>query len=584
LVSDASISLGLAAAVVMLAFAGNYLSKKTKIPDTLILIFVGFLIGPIFGIFNEASISAAAPIIITFSVTVIAFNGGLTTNLFHAAQESPRALKLTMLTMIATLFFLTLFIYFFLGWPLFESLLLASVLGGSGPPIVLGFFTRASVPARVNTILSIESAFSDVVTIAIATAMLMVYTTSSISGTEEAVRLIVGGLTSGGVLGFGAGIVWLRLLKNKVTGSNRDILTLFAAFGIFSISELSGGNGAISVLIFGLILGNGKSISRILRMGWASQVDAASWRFHGQISFMVKAFLFVYLGMSTSLIQPDVLIFAIILTIILLIIRYLSVFITSLNEPLLSLDRGLLAIIFPRGFATGVLSQVIAHSGIPEGNVFSDIAVYVLIISITVSSFGTHITKVKPPKFIVDRGSKVTKKISKKKNNVQNNHHLPILHQREGEYVELYEFKKILLRALLNDEFKEEWSSKPKSIRLTINPKLPNLAPDFFIQTKSSQIVIEATPLTPYGGIINKEILIELHRMISMYKKIGYKNEVRFVFDSISVLKNLKIFRNIQEYYNRTKKDRQFTVTLYLLDPKKEKITPVSNLLKLVHQ
>lgn len=48
--------------IISLGFIGNYLFKRKGIPDNLILIFLGLLLGPVFHLVEPSSFAGIAPI------------------------------------------------------------------------------------------------------------------------------------------------------------------------------------------------------------------------------------------------------------------------------------------------------------------------------------------------------------------------------------------------------------------------------------------------------------------------------------------------------------------------------------------
>jgi len=70
-------------AVLILGFIASLIFERTKVPDVIILIFVGMIFGPVLNIVRvEGLISVLAPYIGTLALIIILFDGGLNLNLF----------------------------------------------------------------------------------------------------------------------------------------------------------------------------------------------------------------------------------------------------------------------------------------------------------------------------------------------------------------------------------------------------------------------------------------------------------------------------------------------------------------------
>ncbi len=76
-------------------------------------------------------------------------------------------------------------------------------------------------------------------------------------------------------------------------------------------SEALRGSGALTVLALGIILGNDKDIFRLLRMSPStasfSEVKDHLMHLQGEISFILRTFFFVLLGLMFDMSQPSLL-------------------------------------------------------------------------------------------------------------------------------------------------------------------------------------------------------------------------------------------------------------------------------------
>ncbi|MCP8307120.1 MAG: cation:proton antiporter [archaeon] len=77
--------------IVIIGFLGSYLFRKTGIPDVIILILLGALVGPVLNLVERSVLISVAPIFAALAITVILFDGGLNLNLYLVLKESPRA-------------------------------------------------------------------------------------------------------------------------------------------------------------------------------------------------------------------------------------------------------------------------------------------------------------------------------------------------------------------------------------------------------------------------------------------------------------------------------------------------------------
>src|SRR4030065_116516 len=86
--------LGFVGILLIIGFLADYLFRKTSFPDILILIALGYLIGPVFHIVNPSEIAPASQVIASLALVVILFNGGLDLEFAKVLSCAPRALIL----------------------------------------------------------------------------------------------------------------------------------------------------------------------------------------------------------------------------------------------------------------------------------------------------------------------------------------------------------------------------------------------------------------------------------------------------------------------------------------------------------
>ena len=85
--------------LIALGSIGHWLFRRSGIPDVLVLVFAGFLLGPIWHVIDPAQVQPAAPLLSALALVVIVFDGGLGLNLFKVLGESGKGLLLAVLGM-----------------------------------------------------------------------------------------------------------------------------------------------------------------------------------------------------------------------------------------------------------------------------------------------------------------------------------------------------------------------------------------------------------------------------------------------------------------------------------------------------
>ncbi len=375
------------ALVILLGFAGNFFFQKTMIPDIIWLVLLGIFLGPVFNVIDPSMFAAAIPFFTSLAIMIILFEGGLNTNIFMLIRESPRSILLATMTILLSMAAAGFFMMYAFEWPLLNGVLLGAILGGSSSPIIFSITSKVKADEKVKTLLNIESTLTDALCIilAIVVAELIVYGTYV--PTEIANR-ILGSFSIGAILGFATGIVAIFLLTTFKRKPFEYMLTLALLLLLYSFTESVGGSGAIAALIFGVVIANPLNISKMLKIRRKIIIDKNVQRFHREVAFLIRTFFFVYLGVLLTVGSLNIIIFGIILTVALLVMRFLAVYASTIKAGIFSAEKKLMSALIPRGLAAAVLTQIPLNYGIANAETYTDLIIIVIITSIVITTVG----------------------------------------------------------------------------------------------------------------------------------------------------------------------------------------------------
>ena len=248
---------GLIGILLIIGFLADFLFKKTNFPDILILLALGFLIGPVFKIIDPSQIAPFSQLIASLALVVIIFNAGIEFEFTRVLSSAPRTLILVLLGVAFSIAAVAAPAYYFFNWNLLDSILLGTIVGGTSSSIVMPLVSRARVPEQVSSLLSLESVLNSPVVIVIALVLL-----KSIVAGEAGVALSTVGvdILTQFLLGLSIGVIvglfWLWILTLLQNEDYNDILTLAVVLLLYFAVEKINGSGVIFALVFGLILGN----------------------------------------------------------------------------------------------------------------------------------------------------------------------------------------------------------------------------------------------------------------------------------------------------------------------------------------
>ena len=231
----------------------NWFFSVTKIPDLLILVFAGFLLGPVFGILQPEYFGRFGDLISTLALVVILYEGGLNLSTKDLMSSSLPAMGLSILGIgLTCLFgFLACYVIGMQDWQ--TSLLVAIGVGSTSSAIVIPMVKQLSLQPRTKIILSLESAFTDVLAIVIFLVLVDGFASGEVS--VQKILLGIGPKTlMAGFFGFISALIWAvfkqkfpNLIPKAFAGEAWALLT-------YGCIELLGLNGAIGVLSLGFTL------------------------------------------------------------------------------------------------------------------------------------------------------------------------------------------------------------------------------------------------------------------------------------------------------------------------------------------
>lgn len=380
-----------AAIIIILGFLGEEFFNRTSIPDSILLLLFGVLLGPVFQLFAHDELLAITPYFAALALIIILFDGGLNMDIREAVKNSPRALILAIIGWILNVIVTAAFTKVILGWRLLDGLLLGSIVGGGSSIIVIALIRKLKVTEKIETVLSLESILTDVLcTVGAFTAInILLSGQVSIGAALGSVGIAFG---VGILVGLGFGVAWLVILERIKGKPNAYMLTLAMLFLTYVVATNLNGNGALSALFFGLIIGNSRPIAKQLKFRTTISIDNNVRDFHSQISFLIRSFFFVFTGLLFSFSSYFSVFFGLLLSVTFLGIRFVVVKIAAVKSELHEYEN-LMTIMFPRGLAAAVLASLPLTMLGSSYQIFPEIAFIVIITTIIITTVGVAAIK-----------------------------------------------------------------------------------------------------------------------------------------------------------------------------------------------
>jgi cell volume regulation protein A len=416
-------------AIIFIGFFATLIFERTRVPDLLILVILGLILGPVaiayFGVelVPRNLLETVMPYFAALALVIILFDGGLNLNFDLVLRKINIAFIHTLVGFILTVISVAVVANVILGYPFIIGILLGAVLGGVSGAVIITLVRRMTMDEETQTVLTLESVLTDVLCIIVALALV-----EFIIGTDnptEAVTNLFAGFSIAFLVALFFGIFWLRILKRLYGKPFSFMITIAALFILYGFVELVGGSGAMAALIFGLVLGNKDEIARMFKIKTKFVLDERIKQFHSELSFVVRTFFFVFLGlvftlslsghMDVETIVPGLdafnntatlfLIGVVLIFLALMAVRYITTSITVRIHPESRDDKFAIWLMMGRGLAAAVLASLpFTISAFKEGtsyyammspykDQFLNIAFLIIVISVVVTTLGVILSE-----------------------------------------------------------------------------------------------------------------------------------------------------------------------------------------------
>lgn len=388
----------------ILIFLAHFFTKffeKTRIPDVLMLVVIGLIIGPGLQLVSSKSFGQVGHIFSVIALIIILFESGLGLTFSNLKKSAFRGMKLATVNFAATLIVITSLSMWVYNMRLIEGLILSSILAATSAAVVIPMIDKLKLAQGTKTALIIESTFSDVLCIVMTLGFMQM-----LKYNEMRITMMIGGLISSfllaALIGATAAIFWSNLLSKVRRLDNNIFLTPAFVFVIYSLSEMLGYSGPISALAFGIMLGNIEILHQIpffdnfpvLKPIQLSYIEKS---FFGEAVFLLKTFFFVYIGLSIQMTHFSVVLAGFIFSVVLYFIRVPVVKLAT-ERMVTQFDSIISSIMVPKGLVSAVLVAVVVQTKINNAAIMEELTYSIILFTIvftTILVFTIEKTKVK---------------------------------------------------------------------------------------------------------------------------------------------------------------------------------------------
>lgn len=373
----------------------NRIFSYTKIPNALLFIVFGIIIGPVLKVVVPEDFGKMGAIFAAVTLILLLYESGTNLNVGASRRAFGPSLLLTLINFVTSATVASAVAYlFFEEMEVISALFFGVIVAGTSSAIVIPMLQQIKADEGTSTYLVLESALSDVLCLVVGLALFDSLAVGSIDigsigGTIARAFFIAT------FIGLLFGYIWSVALNLLRGFQNHILINLGMLFIIYGISEYFGLNGGIASLSFGFALGNSYLLPHgLYNEQWKPKPLLREEKIlFSELVFVLATFFFVYVGINIVFSYPSIYIAALLIVIIILLLRPLGVkfSIWSKHSPR---DLAVMSVMSPKGIVPAILAALPLQLGlsrdseflISQGHIIQNLTFSVILVSIVICS------------------------------------------------------------------------------------------------------------------------------------------------------------------------------------------------------
>ncbi|ADI37881.1 putative integral membrane protein [Waddlia chondrophila 2032/99] len=375
--------------ILIVGLLSTWIAELIHIPNILLMLLMGFLVGPITGLINPQELFGDLLLpIVSLSVAIILFEGGLSLEIRKVKKIGPIVMRLVIFSTLLGIVLAGIFLQHYAKFSYEYAVLLASILVITGPTVIIPLLQQLHIKEPARSILRWEGIIIDPIGAITAVLIFEAFFKTSHSPTET----FAIGLSLSILIGVGLGVLCaflfiLALKRYLIPDILHNSVVLLLLIFAYSISNyIQTDSGLVTATVMGFTLANQKNLSvkHIVE-------------FKESLRVILIAFLFITLAAS---IDPQVVLKywkeSLMITLFLLfIVRPLVVFISTFGSQLSWREKTLMIIVAPRGIVSASVASLfaleLAELGFKETAWLTSIVFSVIALTVCFCAIGTFV-------------------------------------------------------------------------------------------------------------------------------------------------------------------------------------------------
>ncbi len=374
--------------------AVGVLARKLRVPDVVVFLLTGLVLGPVAGAVNIAADSALNQIVLIFGACYILFDGGASLRLAILKEVWITIVVLATVGVLITAAITGIAAHWLLGIALMPALLLGSAIASTDPATLVPVFRQVKIKDRVAQTVMAESAFNDA-TGAITTFAVLAIAMGQAGFSPGAALLDLAqqagfGFLVGGALGYAAAL----LIAHERVGFLQEyapVVSLMAVIGAYLGADGLHASGFMAVFVFGIVIGNKDAFGFSMSAREQEKLDD----FVATTALVMRMFIFILLGTQVDFalmdryLAPGV---ALVL-VFMLVARPVTVFLCAAPDRRVKWStKEMLFMSWTRetGVIPGALAGLLMGMGAPEAKVIASVTFIAILMTILIQATTTR--------------------------------------------------------------------------------------------------------------------------------------------------------------------------------------------------
>lgn len=285
----------LLALVILAGLVFTKVSEKIKIPDVVLYIFAGILLGPhLLNWINIETYPVENQLILSFGAAYILYDGGREIELSVLNKVKWSVGLLSTVGVVISTAVVGFFAQKFFGIPMIYALLMGAVIASTDPSVLVPLFKKMRISSKLKQTIISESAFNDAAGAVVTFGLLAIVLGGSFSlggSLLDLLKQIGGGILVGVVFGYLTHLI-VSEKKYGIFNQYATFVVLIAVGGAYLIASHFGFSGFMAVFIIGMFCGNKE------KFGFTIPEDSLDThlRFKEVFTVILRMMIFVLLG------------------------------------------------------------------------------------------------------------------------------------------------------------------------------------------------------------------------------------------------------------------------------------------------